>query len=73
MKVREPPSLIQRVPGSSPGAPTNKINKLKDGQALDLPKMQRWEEHGKMHRPMKIIDAASERPALFDPHHSEHP
>jgi hypothetical protein len=46
-----------------------KMKRSAAGQALDLPKMQRREEHGKMHRPMKIIDAAQERPALFDPHH----
>src|ERR1700730_8422328 len=47
---RYPVSLDQRVPGSSPGAPTNNINNLKPTAALDLPKTQCWEGHGKMQR-----------------------
>jgi hypothetical protein len=42
-----PCSLNQRVPGSSPGAPTNKIKYLDVSEALYLPKFGRWEGHGK--------------------------
>jgi hypothetical protein len=43
-------TLNQRVPGSSPGAPTNKIKHLTSGTMLDLPRIRDWEEHGKIRR-----------------------
>src|SRR5262249_59934197 len=47
-------TLNQRVPGSSPGAPTNKINHLNSRVALDLPKIRCWEGHGKIGRRMTV-------------------
>jgi hypothetical protein len=43
-------TLNQRVPGSSPGAPTNKINGLDIGVAGSPPRNRFWEGHGKDHR-----------------------
>src|SRR5262249_21294380 len=40
--------LNQRVPGSSPGAPTSKINHLTYIGGTRLPKKCVWEEHGKI-------------------------
>jgi hypothetical protein len=42
--------LNQRVPGSSPGAPTNPLNHLEGNAALDPPKFGCWEVHGKTAR-----------------------
>src|SRR5215471_15511322 len=47
-------SLNQRVPGSSPGAPTNKIKHLTSGAVCDLPRICGWEEHGKIRRQMRV-------------------
>jgi hypothetical protein len=47
-------TLNQRVPGSSPGAPTNKINPLMYRVVLDLPKIRRWEGHGKIHQRLTV-------------------
>jgi hypothetical protein len=54
-------TLNQRVPGSSPGAPTNKINHLQAEVALDLPQTWPWEGHGKMQRRTREVCVSSER------------
>ena len=54
-------SLNQRVPGSSPGAPTNKINHLTSGAVWDLPRTCGWEEHGKIRRHMSQSESGGVR------------
>jgi hypothetical protein len=41
-------TTVQRVPGSDPGASTNKIKRLEESASFDLPKFRRWEDHGKI-------------------------